>query len=164
MAFLLYCSMKNDLLLVFRVTIGSLEHVIPIILGLIFATVFIFYSKKSLIKSQQHLAFHLLGIFISLTVCLYHLNLISLGNYNFNSDLPLYLCSLLAILIPVFTYYRKFWMFEILLFWIIAGTLQAVITPDIKKGFPTFDYLRYWVVHLGLLNIIFYAIFVFDMR
>jgi hypothetical integral membrane protein (TIGR02206 family) len=55
-------------------------------------------------------------------------------------------------------------MYEILLFWIIAGTLQGVITPDISDGFPTFDFFRYWVVHLGLLMIIFYATIVFEMR
>jgi hypothetical integral membrane protein (TIGR02206 family) len=55
-------------------------------------------------------------------------------------------------------------MYEVLLFWIVAGTLQGVITPDIAEGFPTFDYFRYWIVHLGLLIIIFYATFVFGMR
>ena len=55
-------------------------------------------------------------------------------------------------------------MYEVLLFWIVAGTLQGVITPDIAEGFPTFDYFRYWTVHLGLLIIIFYATFVFGMR
>jgi hypothetical integral membrane protein (TIGR02206 family) len=89
---------------------------------------------------------------------------ISLGNYKIETDLPLYLCSLMALLIPIFTYYRKFWMYEILLFWIIAGTTQGVITPDILEGFPTFDYFRYWTVHLGLLTIIFYATFVLNMR
>jgi hypothetical integral membrane protein (TIGR02206 family) len=55
-------------------------------------------------------------------------------------------------------------MYELLVFWIIAGTSQGVITPDIVEGFPAFDYFRYWVVHLGLLIVIFYATFVFDMR
>jgi hypothetical integral membrane protein (TIGR02206 family) len=55
-------------------------------------------------------------------------------------------------------------MYEILLFWIIAGTSQGVITPDIAEGFPSFDYFRYWTVHLGLLTIIFYATFVLKMR
>ena len=55
-------------------------------------------------------------------------------------------------------------MYEVLLFWIIGGTLQAVITPDIELGFPSFDYFRYWVVHLGLLIVVFYSIFVFNMQ
>tara|TARA_R100001377_G_scaffold84046_1_gene66761 strand:- start:106 stop:522 length:417 start_codon:yes stop_codon:yes gene_type:complete len=55
-------------------------------------------------------------------------------------------------------------MYEILLFWIISGTLQGVVTPDIAIGFPSLDYFRYWIVHLGLLTIIFYATLVLKMR
>ena len=43
----------------------------------------------------------------------------------------------MALLIPVLTYYRKYWMFEVLVFLVIGGTLQAVITPDITTGFPS---------------------------
>jgi hypothetical integral membrane protein (TIGR02206 family) len=84
--------------------------------------------------------------------------------YDYRTDLPLYLCSLLGILIPIYTYYRNYWMFEILVFWIIAGTLQGVITPDIAEGLPSLDYFRYWIVHLGLLLVIFYSIFVFQLK
>ena len=86
------------------------------------------------------------------------------GAYDYRTDLPLYLCSLLGILIPIYTYYRNYWMFEILVFWIIAGTLQGVITPDIAEGAPSLDYFRYWIVHLGLLVVIFYSIFVFQLK
>lgn len=160
--------MVNQLILfvltVGRVTIGSLQHVIPILTSLVFAITFITYSQKHFSKLQQEKYIHYFAIIVSLTVAGYHLHKISLGNYSLQYDLPLYLCSLLALVIPVFTYYRKFWMYEILLFWIIAGTLQGVITLDISEGFPSFDYFRYWVVHLGLLTIIFYATFVFGMR
>ena len=147
-----------------RVAIGSLEHLLPIVIAIVFATVFISFSKRNLSDLQQHKVFNVFGLFVSLMVAVFHVYFISLGNYNVQTDLPLYLCSFIALLIPIFTYYRKYWMYEILLFWIIAGTLQGVITPDIAEGFPSFDYFRYWVVHLGLLTIIFYATFVFKMR
>ena len=156
--------MLISLFLVERVSIGSLEHLAPIGLAVLFAIFSISYSKRELSELQQHKVFKLFGWFVSLTVALFHIYFISSGNYNVQTDLPLYLCSFIALLIPIFTYYRKFWLYEILLFWIIAGTLQGVITPDIAEGFPTFDYFRYWVVHLGLLIIVFYATFVFGMR
>lgn len=156
--------MNPNIFLLERVQIGSLEHLLPILIAVIFATILILFSKRKLSETIQNVAFNLLGWFVSFTVVSFHLYLISFGNYNLKTDLPLYLCSLIALLIPVFTYYRKYWMYEILLFWIIAGTLQGVITPDIAEGFPRFDYFRYWVVHLGLLTIIFYATFVFGMR
>ncbi len=147
-----------------RVAIGSWEHLFPILISVIVSIFLIRYSQRKLSRQIQVKVFHLLGCLVSFTVIAFHIYFISLGTYSVKTDLPLYLCSLIALLIPIFTYYRKFWMYEILLFWIIAGTLQGVITPDIAEGFPTFDYFRYWVVHLGLLAIIFYATFVFGMR
>lgn len=154
----------NAIFLYNRVTIGSVQHVLPIVFAILFCIFIIRYSKSQLSKKRQVIVFNLLGCLISLVVLAFHLYSISLGTYHFKTDLPLYLCSLIALLIPVFTYYRKFWMYEILLFWIIAGTTQGVITPDILEGFPTFDYFRYWTVHLGLLTIIFYATLIFNMR
>ncbi len=147
-----------------RVAFGSLEHLLPIVLATIFAVFFIRYSKKSLARKQQEKLLHLFGILVSTVVFGFHVYYIIIGHYDFKTDLPLYLCSFMALLIPIFTYYRKYWMYEILVFWIIAGTSQGVITPDIAEGFPSFDYVRYWTVHMGLLTIIFYATFVFNMR
>ena len=156
--------LSSSFLLLERVTIGSLQHFVPIGISIIVAFLLIRYSKRALTVQQQEIALHYLGIFVSLVVLSFHIYQIMFGNYDFRTDLPLYLCSLLALIIPIFTYYRKYWMYELLVFWIIAGTSQGVITPDIVEGFPAFDYFRYWVVHLGLLTIIFYATFVFNMR
>ncbi|WP_179345492.1 YwaF family protein [Winogradskyella ursingii] len=146
------------------VTIGSFQHLFPIGLTFIFAVIFIRYSNTRLALKQQQRAVHFLACIISFVVISFHINKILESNYNFKTDLPLYLCSLLAVICPIITHYRKYWMFEILIFWIIGGTLQGVITPDIQDGFPSFDYFRYWTVHLGLLTIIFYFIFVFKMK
>lgn len=160
MSFLIY----NAIFLYTRVTVGSFQHVFPILLAIIICSYFIKYVKFRLSENQQIVVFNSIGFIISFVVIAFHMYSISLGSYKIETDLPLYLCSLIALLIPIFTYYRKNWMYEILFFWIVAGTTQAVITPDILEGFPTFNYFRYWVVHLGLLVIIFYATFVLNMR
>ncbi|XMO85245.1 TIGR02206 family membrane protein [Algibacter sp. AS12] len=160
MSFIIY----NAIFLFNRVAIGSFQHILPIVLAILFAIVFIRFAKRRLCKSQQNKALHILACFISFVVIMFHVHKMSVGDYNFSTDLPLYLCSLMGLLIPVFSYYRTFLMYEILLFWIIGGTLQAVLTPDIAVGFPSFDYFRYWIVHLGLLVVVFYATFVFNMR
>ena len=146
------------------VDIGSLQHLIPILLAVAFTVGIIKYSNNKLNRNQQQRLIHALGCLVSIVLLSFHVYRIGFDDYNFKTDLPLYLCSLMALLVPIFTYFRKYWMFEILVFWIIGGTLQGVITPDIVVGFPSFDYFRYWVVHLGLLSIVFYFIFVFKMR
>nr|WP_321237326.1 TIGR02206 family membrane protein [uncultured Psychroserpens sp.] len=146
-----------------RVLILSWQHLLPIGFAVIFAVALIRYARALSSEKQQRLIHHF-AIFISISVIAFHVYSIMYYEYNFRTDLPLYLCSLLGILIPVYTYCKKYWMFEILVFWIIAGTLQGVITPDIAEGFPSLDYFRYWIVHLGLLIVIFYSIFVFRLR
>jgi hypothetical integral membrane protein (TIGR02206 family) len=150
--------------LINAVTIGSLEHVLPIAFASIFTIFIIKFSNRKLNINQQHKLFKGLGFFVSLTVLVFHLYLFFKGGYSIVTDLPLFLCSFMALFIFIFTASRKYWLFEILLFWIIAGTTQAVITPDISTGFPSFSFFRYWIVHLGLLVIISYAIFVFKMQ
>jgi hypothetical integral membrane protein (TIGR02206 family) len=146
------------------VTIGSLQHVLPIILTASLTVWFIRYSNHRLNDKQKQKFVHVLACLVSMVLISFHLYHIGFGDYNFKTDLPLYLCSFMALFIPIFTHYRAYWMIEILIFWIIGGTLQGVITPDIPVGFPSFDYFRYWVVHLGLLSIICYFIFVFKMK
>jgi len=147
-----------------RVTIGSIEHLLPIGFAVLFSVVLINYAKHSSSQKLKTKLFKGLTVFVSLSVLSFHLYYIVFESYDIKTDLPLYLCSLIALLIPLFSYFRKYWLFEILVFWIIAGTLQGVITPDIAVGFPSLDYFRYWFVHLGLLAIIFYAIVVFKMK
>lgn len=144
--------------------IGSLPHIVPIVLGVIFGSTVIYFAKNNCDVAQQRQIFNGLGVLVSLTIFAYHLFLISKGNYNIKTDLPLFLCSWMALFIFVFTYSRKYWMYEILLFWIIAGTTHGVITPDIANNFPDLDFFRYWIAHIGLIIIILYATFVFKMK
>ncbi|MDT0559652.1 TIGR02206 family membrane protein [Ichthyenterobacterium sp. W332] len=147
-----------------RVQIGSIAHIAPIIFALIFGVLLIKFAKHKLGLKQQYKVVHVLALIISFTVIFYHVYNVIFHTYNFKTDLPLFLCSFMALIIPILTHYKKYWMYEILLFWIIAGTSQGVITPDIAEGFPSLDYFRYWIVHLGLLVVIFYYTIVFKQK
>ena len=146
-----------------RVRPLSWEHILPIVLAIGFFILIIRNSKHKSAEAKRRRV-HLIAICVALTVAGFHLQKAIRYDYNIQTDLPLYLCSLLGLLIPIYTYFRTYWMFEILVFWIIAGTLQGVLTPDIAEGFPSLDYFRYWMVHLGLLGIIFYEIFIFKLK
>jgi len=146
-----------------RVKILSGEHLWPIIVALLFSIGVIRVAKK-LSSERQKLLIHVMACLISIGVAAFHIHKYFSSTYDFTKDLPLYLCSLVALLMPIYTYFRSYWMFEILLFWIIAGTLQGSLTPDIAEGFPSLDYFRYWMVHLGLLFIMCYEITIFKRR
>jgi len=86
------------------------------------------------------------------------------GTFSIREDLPLFLCRLIAWMLP-FVVWRKnrFWL-GIFYFWVLAGTLQGIITPDLAEGFPTFQFFRYWFLHAGLVTVVLYATIVFRIR
>lgn len=142
---------------------GSLEHLVPLSLAILLLTFLVWFSNNKLSEIQKHIVFKAMGFVVCGFVVVYQFIKIERG-YNVAEDLPLFLCGLMGLIIPFFTMTRKYWMFEILVFWVLAGTIQSVITPDIDDGFPTYNFIRYWVVHLGLIMIMLYAFFVFKMK
>ncbi len=83
--------------------------------------------------------------------------------FDVYNDLPLFLCDIVALILPVIilTENRK-WL-GILYFWALAGTLQALVTPDLESGFPTFEFFRYFIMHGGIVTAVVYCIVVWKI-
>ncbi len=73
------------------------------------------------------------------------------GNFVQHS-LPLHLCGLAVFLTALAVVKRNQFAYETAYFWGIAGTLQAIITPDLDAGYPSYRYVQYFVTH-GLIVI-----------
>jgi hypothetical integral membrane protein (TIGR02206 family) len=80
------------------------------------------------------------------------------------SILPFHLCYFLNLLFPYMLYKRKIAWFDWLYPIVMAGCLQALFTPDLEEIFPHYYSIRYWVVHLGLIQSMLYAIVVYGFR
>src|SRR3981081_354674 len=66
--------------------------------------------------------------------------------------LPLQLCDA-AIFISAFALiFRTQLLVEVTYFWGLAGTIQALITPDLPQHFPTFPFFQYYVAHGGIVT------------
>jgi hypothetical integral membrane protein (TIGR02206 family) len=64
--------------------------------------------------------------------------------------LPLQLCDA-AIFISAFALVlRTQLLVEVTYFWGLAGTIQAVLTPDLPQHFPTFPFFQYYIAHGGI--------------
>ena len=87
--------------------------------------------------------------------------IIYLGEFSYKEELPIHLCRFIALIAPIVMLTRnRFWL-GILYFWIIVGTLNANITPDLQRGFPHYEYLIYFCLHSGLMVLPFYTVFVY---
>lgn len=64
--------------------------------------------------------------------------------------LPLHICDSATVLAAAALWTRRRAIVELLWFWAIAGTLQALLTPDIPQAFPGVLWFQYYLAHGGI--------------
>jgi hypothetical integral membrane protein (TIGR02206 family) len=138
----------------------SSQHLLAISFFFLFGFLYIYLFKRFGSNSTQNKAGIAFGIFLALVVVLWSILELLLGRFDIKSDLPFHLCNLLALLAPILATTKNRYLYEIVLFWILGGTLQAVITPDLANGFPHYNFFKYWTIHCGLVIMVFYMTFV----
>ncbi len=138
----------------------GIEHVLSVLSMLTIGMLWI-YSGKRLNEAWQPLW----GFGFSLllpTLIIYDLTSIFLtGKFNLQTDLPLHICRILPFVVPFVLYFKNRAAFGVLYYLIFGGTLQAILTPDLQDPFPTYEFWRYWLLHVGLINTAAYMIFVY---
>ncbi len=91
-----------------------------------------------------------IGLTLAAVAVIYTGSLIAQGTWSASSSLPLALCDVGVIVAAVACWWRIPLLVELTYFWGLAGTLQAVITPDLAAGFPHLMFFEYLVGHLGI--------------
>src|SRR6266850_6903865 len=66
--------------------------------------------------------------------------------------LPLQLCDTAIFVAALALLVRKQLLVEVTYFWGLAGTIQALITPDLPQHFPSFPFFQYYVAHGGIVT------------
>jgi hypothetical integral membrane protein (TIGR02206 family) len=72
------------------------------------------------------------------------------GSFSARTDLPLALCDAAVVVAAAACWWRTPLLVELTYFWGLAGTLQAVIMPDLNAGFPHLVFFQYLAGHLGI--------------
>lgn len=137
------------------------QHWYALLFFLIFGIVLIVGSKKYASQRQQIVIGNIYALFLALVIVAWTFIKIVLDDFSLKTDLPFHLCNIIALLMPIYAFTRKRVIYEVLLFWVFAGTIQALITPDVNNGFPHFTYLKYWLAHAGVVVFMLYATFVY---
>lgn len=78
--------------------------------------------------------------------------------------LPLHLCGVTLFLVVYMLLRRSYPAFEVAYFWAMGGTLQAILTPDLREGFPSPLYIIFFVNHGLTIVCVAYAIGVYQFR
>lgn len=133
------------------------DHFMPILVISLIFIVIIFLTKDSTVKKRFNIAF-LLSL-IPLTAVISRMVITTIeGIFSIQHELPLHLCRLISIVLPVFIWSRNLKWINTLYFLIIVGTLQAVITADLQYTLPHYSYFIYWIFHVSLVWIPVYII------
>jgi hypothetical integral membrane protein (TIGR02206 family) len=66
------------------------------------------------------------------------------------SSLPLPLCDVATLVAAAALWWRKPILVELTWFWGLAGTLQALLTPDLHARFPNEEFFQYVVAHVAI--------------
>ncbi len=64
--------------------------------------------------------------------------------------LPFQLCDAAIFVSAAALWSRRQILVEVTYFWGLAGTIQAIITPDLPQHFPSFPFIQYYVAHGGV--------------
>jgi hypothetical integral membrane protein (TIGR02206 family) len=74
-----------------------------------------------------------------------------LGVYTVRFTLPLQLTDLISVIAAYALVSRHRWAVELTYFWAFTATLQATLTPDLGRDFPSVYYFTYFGYHVGAL-------------
>ena len=69
---------------------------------------------------------------------------------RFAQSLPLQLCDVAILVTAAALWIRNRLAVEVSYFWGLAGTIQALFTPDVPQHFPSYPYFQYYIAHGGV--------------
>lgn len=73
------------------------------------------------------------------------------GELTIETAAPMHLCDWAAIMAVVTLICPNQRTYELCYFWALAGTLQALLTPDLSRGFPDAQFISFFVSHGGVI-------------
>ena len=146
----------------------SLAHFLPILLMIgVIALIIVFRNKIKAYKHENKIRLALAFVMIICEMS-YYWRLTNVPSLNANpiDHLPITICGWALIFCSFLVLTKNQTLFDISYFWVLAGSVFALITPTVISycGPTRFRYYQFWLEHtLGFITI-FYMIFVHGMR
>ena len=136
------------------------SHLVPIGLLILFVGLLVFLKKSSLQQSSLDRLGQVIALILFINFPLYFALQVMDGSLTWATAIPLYPCPLSSLLAPILVRTKNPKLFNVIFYWVFAGTVQAVITPEIKFTFPHYEYFYFWICHAGLLALLGYMLII----
>ena len=128
----------------------GLAHLVVIALTISLPFIFAAFARKSRWPRSERIIARLLAGLLLFNYVGYEIYLAATEGLAWQKALPFQLCdwAMVAIMVALLTG-RERWL-EVAYFWGIGGTLQAILTPDLKYAFPDIRFLTFFIAHSGI--------------
>lgn len=143
----------------------TLPHFIPILLMILI--IYLIYKYRDKIREWKHedtirLVLAMTLIFADMS---YFWHKIYIGA-EIRNHLPITICGWAALLSGFMLLSKKQGLFDIVYFWVLAGSINALITPAviIDNGPTHFRYYQFWIEHTSIFIAVFYMLFVHKFK
>jgi len=128
----------------------GLAHLIVIALTVALPFVLAAFVRRTRWPRTERLVGQLFAAMLLINYIGYEIFLAFTVGLEWKKALPFQLCdwAMITIVVALLTG-RERWL-EVAYFWGIGGTLQAILTPDLKYAFPHLRFITFFVAHSGI--------------
>lgn len=142
----------------------SISHIIVILLtiGLPFALALLVRRTKS--RALERSICFTISALLLVNYVAYLIVARRFGVSAWQKALPLQLCDwAMFVIVGALWTGNKRWL-EVAYFWGIGGTLQALLTPNLRYGFPDLRFISFFVAHSGIIIGIVFLMLIYGFR
>lgn len=145
-------------------TLFSFQHFAAIIVIITVIALLIFWLQRKSDYFHHNRFNSMLGLVIVFNAVAWKFTEILSADFSVAEDLPLHICGITPYLLAAYLWKPRQQLFDILYYWILAGAGMALIIPDLQGGFPSIEYIRFFIAHgLPLFGMI-YLVCLQDVR
>jgi hypothetical integral membrane protein (TIGR02206 family) len=129
----------------------GLPHLTVILITIVLPFALAALVRRTQSQRIEKLITGVLSAVLILNYLAYLIFIRSQGVVDWRDMLPMQMCDWgIAVVIVAMWTGRQRW-FEVAYFWGIGGTLQAVLTPNLRYGFPDWRFISFFTSHCGII-------------
>jgi hypothetical integral membrane protein (TIGR02206 family) len=129
----------------------GLPHFTVIFLTIVLPFALAAIVRRSRSQRLEKIIIGVLSAVLMLNYVIYLIFIRSRGLVDWRQMLPMQMCDwgMVVVIVAMWTGNQRW--FEVAYFWGIGGTLQAVLTPNLRFGFPDWRFISFFTSHCGII-------------
>src|SRR5438128_7928130 len=122
------------------------EHLVPLAILVVVASLVCAAARRTPGRWLEWIAV-IIAVAIVITELSWQPYVMANHSWSAAFSLPVQLCDVGGFVAAAALIWRQLLLIEIAYFWGLGGTVQALLTPDLRDHFPAFPYLQFYATH-----------------